>query len=290
LAIFVVGFVASTATLIGGQEGDPKPNPKAKSKVQTKSSKTSNAGSSSKAKKADGEGAGEANEAEKPDESAMEAAMDSLKKVQDIVGEWEGSGAGDASKGWDEKAAVSWKFNKDGSAGLNLSFAAKDEDAKAKPMLKSALLSFDVAKDKYVLKAVAADADDEMTFEGSAKTDTNLVFDRVDKKKADANDAIDRIDLKLINDGDRVVYTLFRRLGAGKRFKETARVALDRQGTSLAGAVASGPKCIVTGGAGTMTVSHNGKTYYVCCTGCREMFPEAPEKYIAKADKKSSEK
>ena len=44
--------------------------------------------------------------------------------------------------------------------------------------------------------------------------------------------------------------------------------------------VDKGPECIVSGGLGTMAVSHKGKTYYVCCSGCRDAFNEEPEKYI----------
>jgi YHS domain-containing protein len=29
-----------------------------------------------------------------------------------------------------------------------------------------------------------------------------------------------------------------------------------------------------------MQVTHKGKTYYVCCSGCRDAFRDEPEKYI----------
>jgi YHS domain-containing protein len=32
-------------------------------------------------------------------------------------------------------------------------------------------------------------------------------------------------------------------------------------------------------------VTHGGKTYYVCCTGCRSFFNQNPEKTIADARK-----
>ncbi|MFO0845208.1 MAG: YHS domain-containing protein [Gemmataceae bacterium] len=44
--------------------------------------------------------------------------------------------------------------------------------------------------------------------------------------------------------------------------------------------VDKGPECIVPGGLGTIPVAYKGKTYYVCCTGCRDAFREEPEKYI----------
>ena len=35
-----------------------------------------------------------------------------------------------------------------------------------------------------------------------------------------------------------------------------------------------------------MTVSFGGKTYYVCCTGCRDAFNEDPEKFVKAFEKK----
>jgi YHS domain-containing protein len=43
---------------------------------------------------------------------------------------------------------------------------------------------------------------------------------------------------------------------------------------------------VVSGGKGTMPVSYKGKTYYVCCSGCRDEFKENPEKYIAEYEAK----
>ncbi len=39
----------------------------------------------------------------------------------------------------------------------------------------------------------------------------------------------------------------------------------------------------MTGGAATMTLTYEGKTFPICCTGCRDEFNESPEKYIKKA-------
>ena len=39
----------------------------------------------------------------------------------------------------------------------------------------------------------------------------------------------------------------------------------------------------MTGGAATMTLSYQGRTFPICCTGCRDEFNENPEKYLKKA-------
>ena len=66
-------------------------------------------------------------------------------------------------------------------------------------------------------------------------------------------------------------------------------VGNQREGTSFALSDTSyGEKtCVVSQGLGTMPVSHNGRTYYVCCTGCRAAFEEEPERWIAKLAERS---
>ncbi len=69
------------------------------------------------------------------------------------------------------------------------------------------------------------------------------------------------------------------------QFTRLIEVGLTRDGESLAGVASASerPKCIVTGGAATMTLSYQGRTFPICCTGCRDEFNENPEKYIKKA-------
>lgn len=48
--------------------------------------------------------------------------------------------------------------------------------------------------------------------------------------------------------------------------------------------------CVISGGLGTSTVSHKGKTYYVCCSGCKAAFNDDPERWIARLEKQKAEK
>ena len=69
------------------------------------------------------------------------------------------------------------------------------------------------------------------------------------------------------------------------QFKKVIEVGLTKEGESFAagGSAADLPKCIITGGAAAMTVSYQGKTYPLCCSGCRDEFNDNPEKYVKKA-------
>ena len=68
---------------------------------------------------------------------------------------------------------------------------------------------------------------------------------------------------------------------------------MGKEGESFASGGASGsdaPKCVITGGTATMTVSFEGKSYPICCTGCRDEFTDNPAKYIARFEKKNAAK
>ncbi len=221
----------------------------------------------------------------KPADDANDPAMAALQQVQDIVGQWEGEGAkADKSAVWAEEMTFSWKFAKTGKMSLYAKFKDGKDDQPGRYFDEAAIL-FDPATSKYVLKAYRKGAEEPLEFVGQ-RHESGLRFDRV--KKGAAKDDFDRIEWKLLNDGDRVVYSVARKLG--KTYRPIASVGLNRQGTTIAAKEGgNGPKCIVTGGAGTMAVSHEGQTYYVCCTGCRDAFNADPQKFIARAKAKEAE-
>ena len=69
-------------------------------------------------------------------------------------------------------------------------------------------------------------------------------------------------------------------------YRRVAEVGYTRAGTSLAVEGAGEIECIVTGGKGTMPVTYEGKTYYVCCSGCKQAFDDDPAGIIAAYEKK----
>jgi hypothetical protein len=75
-----------------------------------------------------------------------------------------------------------------------------------------------------------------------------------------------------------------RRAASATRFQPFDIVRQQRMGTSFAVADSDnpGPKCIISGGLGTMTVTYKGRSYPVCCSGCAAAFNDDPEKWLAK--------
>ena len=82
-------------------------------------------------------------------------------------------------------------------------------------------------------------------------------------------------------------------LEVGKRrgkadFARFDTVSTQREGTSFAVSdIGYAEKtCIISEGLGTMEVTYKGRSYWVCCTGCKAAFEEDPETWIARAAKK----
>jgi len=76
----------------------------------------------------------------------------------------------------------------------------------------------------------------------------------------------------------------------GSRFLKFDTVATQREGTSFAknDSDYGDRECIISGGLGTMQVSYNGKSYWVCCTGCQAAFNDDPESWLAEFAKKKA--
>jgi hypothetical protein len=70
----------------------------------------------------------------------------------------------------------------------------------------------------------------------------------------------------------------------GQSFQLVDTTGTQRLGTSVAANDEDygERKCIISGGLGTMTVSYNDKTYWVCCTGCLAAFNDDPKRWLAK--------
>ena len=84
-------------------------------------------------------------------------------------------------------------------------------------------------------------------------------------------------------ENNRYILEVDRKRGTGM-FNRVDTINIQREGTSFALSDTDyGEKtCIVSQGLGTTAVSHKGKTYWVCCSGCKAAFEEEPDRWIAK--------
>jgi YHS domain-containing protein len=194
-----------------------------------------------------------------------------------LLGSWKGTGQPTANRvrGWDESHAWAWKFEKGKPSALSVTM-------KGNRVLSKAQLAFDGATQKYTLGG-SDPRGKPVAFAGRLdKTGKRLTIDRLGPTSDGAKQQ-----LTLFPNSNFVRYSLWiseQERGA-PQFKRTIEAGLTKEGEAFAaGSTASNlPKCIVTGGAATMTVSYQGKSFPLCCTGCRDEFNENPEKYIKKA-------
>jgi hypothetical protein len=86
-------------------------------------------------------------------------------------------------------------------------------------------------------------------------------------------------------ENNRYLVQLSRKRGTGN-FQLADTVGTQRLGTSFAASDDDygDKKCIISGGLGVSTVSYNGKSYWVCCSGCQAAFNEDPKRWVAKME------
>jgi YHS domain-containing protein len=210
------------------------------------------------------------------DESPRREAQAALKPYGPLVGSWRGTGQprrGQASGSWQESASWAWKLSDD-SAALEIGV----EKGK---YLRSALLRPGPGPGSYVLDATLADGS-KRAFSGKLAPDKPLVL------AADGpGEGVRRVTLTIPNENRFLL--LLESEPSARSFTRLGEVGYTRNGVAFA-AGESGPVCIVTEGRGTMQVSYKGKSYYVCCSGCRDLFNKDPEAIIAEAAERQKTK
>lgn len=214
---------------------------------------------------------------EKPADSTA-AAKAALAKVQALVGQWKGVGQpqrGSTKESWIEQADWSWKFEK-GKASL------VGTAPKSKYFQRFELTA--EKDDAIALHALPAAGGDPVVYRGAVDADGRLAV-AVDNPR---DGLPGRITFRFVAENNRLL-TLYEGKGPlGNQLVRLAEVGATRQGSDF-GKGSQGPECVVTGGLGTMAIEYNGKTYYVCCTGCRDYFNEDPEKAIAEYNERKAE-
>jgi YHS domain-containing protein len=201
-------------------------------------------------------------------------AKKGLQELGEFVGQWNLT-ADSKTTGklisWKETITFSWKFKGD-DAWLN--FEVKDAKH-----LAGGELRFNPDKKNYTLKTTDKDKK-ETTYTGEFKKG-KLTLESKDAKTSD----VTRLTFATLSEGVRLSLVVETAKGGGPA-ENLYKAAGNKEGESFAGGKGSKkPECIVTGGTASIAVSYMGKTYYVCCSGCRDEFNENPKKYIDAAEK-----
>ena len=112
------------------------------------------------------------------------------------------------------------------------------------------------------------------------------MLDRISKNRG-AEPGSDAMQISLRPNANFLRYTMTQdiKLEGAAQFARAIEVGVTKEGeTFAAGAAATErPKCIVTGGQATMSVTFEGQTFQLCCSGCLGEFNDNPQKYVKKA-------
>jgi YHS domain-containing protein len=213
-------------------------------------------------------------------ETKKKTPREALQVFSDQIGDWKCTGtpngtAAEKQKGfWTEKMNWEWQF-KDKDVWIKMAFQ------KGK-YYTGGEVRYNPEKDDYTLVLTTVKNDKHTyigTLEMREKTKV-LTFDReVDKETQ-------RFVFRLLHDN---VFNYGYSVKAEGRplFSSKWSVLATRDGQSFASGSGK-PECIVSGGTGTTAVSYQGKTYYVCCSGCRDEFNATPAKYVKEWEEKQA--
>lgn len=193
-----------------------------------------------------------------------------LQPFNDLIGTWRATGTPEGTpeekqRGfWTESMSWEWKFKGDDAwLTLVLDNGKHFRAGELRPLPD---------KGAYQL-TLTTPAKEKVVFAGKLD-DRRLTLSRQDEKTKETH----RLVVSLLHD-NRFVYRYEVRPPGKGLFARRYQVGATKEGVAFAGGDAK-PECIVSGGLGTVRVTHKGTTYYVCCSGCRDAFNEEPEKYI----------
>jgi hypothetical protein len=204
------------------------------------------------------------------------APREALKPLGDLIGAWRGTGnpAGsreEQQKGfWTETQAWEWQF-KGQDAWLKVDFDKSKN-------FTTGELRFLPDRTEYVLK-LRTPAGETQAFAGKLDERT-LTLER------EAPGETQRLVFTLLH-ANRFLYRYEVRPAGKTLYAKKYLVGVTKEGVPFASGDGR-PECIVSGGLGTTPVTYQGKTYYVCCSGCRAEFQEDPAKYVKEFEAKKA--
>lgn len=212
------------------------------------------------------------------DAPGVKSPREALRPLSELIGVWNGTGTPVGSRDevqksfWTEKMSWEWQF-KDHDAWLKVNFE------KSKNFTSGELRAVP-GKDLYTFTATTP-KNEKITFVGTLQNKVLTLERNAEKERQ-------RLVFTLLH-ATRFLYRYEVKPETRPLFSKKWSVGATKEGTPFA--VGDGkPECVVSGGAGTMAVSYMGKTYYVCCSGCRSEFNENPAKYVKEYEAKKAKK
>ena len=231
------------------------------------------------------------------DADKVDSIIDQLKPLQVLLGSWRGTTRRefDGFKAVDEHEWV-WDLQSDPKQpALVMSWGGES------PYVKDASMTWLTDSMQYTM-TITSPADEQRVFIGKftkevedvpgddGKLQRTFALRFTQTQPADAKERFQYTFNQQEN--NRYLMEIDKKRGKA-RFRRYDTVSTQREGTSFALSDSDyGEKtCIISAGLGTTQVSYQGRTYWVCCSGCKAAFEEDPERWIKRAaeEKKKAE-
>lgn len=175
-----------------------------------------------------------------------------------LIGRWKGPGVRKDDpalrfRGWTETHTWAWLFNKGKPAGMTLTVTNGK-------ILDTATLTFDEQQGRYRLQGKTAAG--TVVYAGALDSTGKLLTLNRGEKEGPV-----RITLRANSNYVRYTLRLESQDKGAAVFSPLVEVGLTKEGESFAAGsnVAERPRCIITGGAATLTVTYKGQSYPICC-------------------------
>ena len=220
----------------------------------------------------------------------VESARVALKPLQILIGNWNGT----SRKASLDQPSWAWDLKTDPKQPA---LRIKSEKGQ---YIRDGRLTFFPATQDYELTATDGE-DKKRVFRGKFSQEVQDIPG--DDKKLQRTYKLELVEPEADENGEqwkvvinqqennRYILEVDRKRGSSK-FLRVDTINTQREGTSFALSDTDyGEKtCVISQGLGTTQVSYKGKSYWVCCSGCKAAFEDEPEKWIAKFEAMNKDK
>jgi len=236
-----------------------------------------------------GAGAAAANGSNTDSEKQIQAVINHLQPLQILLGQWRGTTRREFEnfKAVDNHEWV-WDLRSDPKN------PALTIDSDKSPYLKKGRLSWDVQQGKFTLTATDA-AGTERKFVGDFTEPVHEIVGSDDKlhrvfrlefdQEATSDNTPELWQVAFAQqENNRYLLEIAKRRG-NAAFARYDTVSTQREGTSFAVSDSgyADKTCIISEGLGTTELTYKGRSYWVCCSGCKAAFEDDPETWITRA-------
>ncbi|MFZ9091846.1 MAG: hypothetical protein ACO3FE_17360 [Planctomycetaceae bacterium] len=225
----------------------------------------------------------------------VESVIDKLKPIQILLGQWRGT----TRREFGEFKAVDaheWIWDLQSQPDQPALVIASDNS----PYLQTGRLTWDLEQQEFLLEGEDLDGN-ARTFRGNFTEEPHEVLGDDDKPQkvfrleltqTQPDDSGEQWQLAIAQqENNRYLLQVDRRRGNAS-FARHDTVSTQRDGTSFAlnDTDYAERTCIISEGLGTTELKWKGRSYWVCCSGCKAAFEEDPATWIARAAERQDKK